>query len=379
MTATTFLLAILLITLSALVTARPSIRRATALPASPKGATLIQFKPCSGVSATVPMFVNNQYAKSTTTSAYIVQHGESADFNNYFTAVYNIIGTTGIIAAPNFYNISSTSGSKSWYQSSVNLAWLKTGNWTIGSSAIAPTSGTNALNGKACSSYDTYDTLLTQFNNKALYPNLKQVYMLSHSGGANAISRYSQINNGSYTFNIRYIIANAASQAYFTSARPETNPCHSAGYYPNQWVVDTEMSPYIRARFTTPTALFQRWVTRDVINLIGDLDTNSRYGGGTQDCGSVSEGGANRRDRDYAWWAYTNILAGTKTDVSSYTGYKQLLASGAKAITTSSTLKHQNCVISNVGHVFVPMLNSTCGRAALSQATIPAGVGAQYP
>ncbi|UZJ53626.1 hypothetical protein CBS101457_002946 [Exobasidium rhododendri] len=360
-------------TISSAGTVTTSTASATAtLPASPPSATLTQFKPCSSVTSnTVPMFVNSQFAKSASTSAYIVQHGSGRDFQDYFTAVYNVIGTTGIIAAPNFYINTDAIAPTTWYQPSVNLAWANgTGTWAVGADAVAPSA-------VSCSTMDTYDALLTYLNNKSLFPNLAKVYFVGHSAGANLVSRYSQLYNGNYPFAIRYIVANAASQAYFTGARPVANPCSDGTVYSFQ-LVSTGMPRYVAAKFTSASAIFQRWITRDVVSLVGDLDTNDRFPGGVEDCASQAQGGVNRRERNYAWWAYTNILAATGANVSSYTGYQQLLASGAKTL-YKGTFSHQNCVVDGVGHDEVAMFSSACGTAAMTKTAIPAGVGAQYP
>lgn len=100
-----------------------------AFPASPKGGTLVQLAPCTNTTATVPMFVNNQYNSSTTDYAYIVQHGHERGFSTYFSTIYKAIGTKGIIIAPNSYIIDDPVAPDSWYQPDLNLAWADdTGN-----------------------------------------------------------------------------------------------------------------------------------------------------------------------------------------------------------------------------------------------------------
>lgn len=114
--------------------------------------------------------------------------------------------------------------------------------------------------------------------------------------------------------------------------------------------------------------------------------------------------GGDRRDRNYAFWAYRNLLAGTSTDVSAYYGYGNLttLNGGVQSLNVP-TFNHQNCVVDGVGHVGsqmwasvswkarsrksaqilstdnVPIVSSSsssqqdCGRAALFDSTLPAG------
>jgi hypothetical protein len=326
------------------------------------------------------MFGNDQYAGSSLSSAYIVQHGSSRNFDDYFTAVYNIIGSNGIIVAPNYYvtNDSAATPNGTWFQPSVNLAWSAgSSTWSYGSDAVGPTNGTNAIGGGQCSSYDIYDAILTYLSDKSLFPNLNRVYFVSHSAGANMVSRYSQIYNGDFPFSFRYIIANAPSQAYFTDARPEVVNCSTALRFPYE-LVSSGMPRYVAARFTSAMAELPTWLARDVVTLVGDYDTADRYPSGNQNCGSVAQGGLNRRDRNYAWWAYTNIIAGTGANVTAYTGYDQLIASGATALSTG-VFNHQNCVIDGVGHDQDPMFASACGVAAMTQTTIPPGVGPLYP
>lgn len=323
------------------------------------------------------MFVNNQYNKSTTDSAYIVQHGHERDFATYFSTVYKTIGTKGIIIAPNSYITTDPVAPSSWYQPDLNLAWEDdTGTWAIGEDAVAPTNGTNGLNGTFCSSFDTYDAILKYLSDTSLFPNLAKVYFVSHSGGANMVSRYSQLYNGIHPFAIRYVIANAANQAYFTNARPmdpaNFTSCQNMNNYPYQLVANG-MPRYVANHFTTALDLFKRWISRDVVFLTGNLDTEMAYPGGVENCQSQAQGGRDRRDRMYAYWAYQNIIAGTNNNVSAFYGYDELLENGATVLYSGATLNHQNCVVDGVGHSASGMFSSSCGIAAMKNATLPAG------
>lgn len=354
----------------------------TGLPTPPKGATLFQLQPCSGVTASIPMFVNSQYNRSTTKSAYIVQHGNERDFDTYFSAVYKTIGENGVVIAPNSYVTTDPPSPKSWYQPEINLAWVNgSGTWYIGADAVAPTNGTHALNGALCSSYSTYDAILDHLSSKTLFPNLNQVYFVSHSGGANMVSRFSQIYDNPRSLSIRYILANSANNAYFTDARPENktflDSCSSSATYRYPYQLVTKGMPrYVAKKFTNIEDTFKRWVSRDVVILTGNLDTAAAYPGGAENCASQAQGGTDRRDRNYAWWAYQNILAGTSANVTGFFGYQNLIDSGAQELygNMSAKFAHQNCVVDKVGHDAVKMFTSVCGVAAMTQAKVPAGV-----
>jgi hypothetical protein len=175
---------------------------------------------------------------------------------------------------------------------------------------------------------------------------------------------------------MRYIIANAANQGYFDNSRPTSTTikdCPAGFSWPYQWT--GSFNRYVSSRIKTPSILFSQWAQRDVIHLTGDQDTSTS---GTQTCQSVAQGGSARRDRNYAYWAYINILAGTKTDVSKYTGYNQLIASGAKRIGFGS-FNHKACTVAGIGHDAPGMFSSQCGKAAILGQSLPAGAGPSTP
>jgi hypothetical protein len=336
-------------------------------PPSPVGAILLQIQPCQGVSASIPSFANSQYEQSTASTAYIVQHGSDRDGDEYFAALYSIIGEKAPIIAPNFYLHHDISAPLTWYQPHRNLAWRGSEyTWKIGSDASAPIAGHYALRGRECSSFEVYDHFLTHFGNKRLFPNLNQVTFVSHSGGSSMVSHYSQIHDGRTHFSIRYVLSNAPHQAYFTSVRPVEEYCQAASHYPFQ-LVRRGMPRYIAARFTNARYMFQRWISRDVILIVGWLDTALLYPGGVQDCGSRAQGGRNRRDRDEVYWTYINILAGRNASVSREMGYHRLMANGAQSLTSHRTaFHHKHCIVPDAGHDQYDIFRSGCGRAAIA-------------
>ncbi|PWN31422.1 uncharacterized protein FA14DRAFT_151595 [Meira miltonrushii] len=335
------------------------------LPKAPSGATLIEWAPCKGSSLANPAMANQGFIKgSTASSAYIVQHGAGSDFDAYFSSLYAVVGDTAPIISPGFL---TSDGVSSYYRNGVNLGYAPgIDSWTIGN---------DDSTGGSCSSYSQYDAILNYYSsNSAKFPNLQTIVIVGHSGGGNFVSRFSTINTNSPK-NMRYIIANAANQAYFTNARPSTvdASCTGAYSYPYQWT--GSYNNYVGTRVSDPTSLFNQWASRNVIHLTGDQDTSTS---GTQTCQSVSQGGSARRDRNYAMWAYLNILAGTSTDVSKYTGYQQLIASGASKI-SSGSLSHRACTVAGVGHDADGMFQSSCGQAAILGNSLPAGAGPSYP
>lgn len=336
------------------------------LPAAPSGGTLIQWSPCSNSKLANPAVVNQCFLRgSKASTAYIVQHGALNNFDEFFTNLFDIVRDDAPIASPGFL---TTDGKSSFWRKDVNLGYAPgIDSWAIGN---------DDSTGAGCSSYSQYDAIIDYYSHSStLFPNLKTIVIVGHSGGGNFVSRFSTINTNTPR-SMRYIVANAANQGYFDNAKPTkttAEDCPAAFSWPYQWT--GSFNKYVGSRIKSPAALFNQWASREVIHLTGDQDTSTS---GTQTCQSVAQGGGARRDRNYAYWSYLNILAGTKADVSKYTGFSQLLASGAKKI-GGGNLKHKACTVAGIGHDAPGMFGSQCGRAAIFGQSLPAGVGPSTP
>lgn len=381
------------------------------LPPLPHGGHLVQLRPCQGTNASVPLIVNSPWSGSdTATAAYISQHGAAYDVDKYFTHLYDIVGEDGVLVAPGFFKTSSATAPDSFYQPKLNMAWKGGTSWPGGSDAQRPRHGEYALKDAQCSSYDVLDAILKSFADKGRYPKLERVFLVGHSGGANLLSRYSQVRDEDTEgpLQLRYIHANAANHAYFTDARPwlDTFDCPEAFRWPSQFSnADDTMPRYVKSRFEqtarklhpshksaaaerlTAQKLFERWIQRDVVMLVGNKDTSTS---GTQSCPSVAQGGSARRDRNYAFWAMQNLLAHTDTSVSGFFGYGNLTLTGAGAdgqwsrshaiarkqkrrfhrdgfalAKAATSFVHRFCIVDGVGHTPAQMFSSDCGLAAL--------------
>lgn len=353
------------------------VRPATTFPTLPIGGSLEQFQPCSDLKATIPMIVNEQYSSSDMANLYIVQHGGLSNPDEYFAFLYPTLGQKGILVSPAMYKTNDDPAPASWYLPDQHLAWQGgRASWSSGEDAVAPRAGDRAIGSGTCSSFDVYDALLNYFDDKANFPNLKTVYFIGHSGGANAISRYSQFYRASHPFKLRFVVANPANNAYATDARPEPEEdvCDKARLFPYQ-LDKASMNRYVSTNFVSWETTYKLWAMNDVVTLIGDADTVDLFPTGTQNCQSQAQGGRNRRDRNYAFWAYQNILFGTKEDVTHFYGYDQLIKSGAKSIGLAQDfpVNHQNCIVADVGHDAEAMFKSDCGHAAFFDFKVPPG------
>ena len=206
-------------------------------------------------------------------------------------------------------------------------------------------------------------------------PFLKKVYGVGHSAGAAVFARYGMIRPDT---KFHWILANSPAMPYWTDARP--NPTQGCSNY-TWWGYgyDGPLPRYVAARKPNPELTFLRWIPQDITLMTGDLDTYSRDQTGDQTCPVQAQGGQNRRDRGYAFWAYVNLLAGTLTDVSQYYGYETLKKQVTRTLRPYK-FGARHCVVPGVKHDNAAMFASECGRAALMGASVlPPGPGPVRP
>lgn len=212
------------------------------------------------------------------------------------------------------------------------LRWSLEG-WEGGDAAFAP---------NPVSSFEALDTILAKLSDRRIFPNLKQVVVAGHSGGGQVAQRYAIAGKGEAALSrqhieIRYVVANPSSYAYFSKERPVPAIAASCAGYNNWKYGMDERPPYLAD--ATPAALEQRYVEREVIYLLGTLDTNPEHPALDKSCMAKAQG-PYRYARGHA---YADAMA--KRD--------------------QGTPNHRVWDVAGVGHDGDKMLTSKCGLAAL--------------
>ncbi len=336
---------------------------------------------------------------------------------NFQAAYSGVVGSLDesktVLVSPNFYSPSDASVAGNWYDPTNHLAWANFNAWVGGDDPASPSDGAGA----ACSTYDVYDTLLAMLRNRVTYPNLKTIYLSGHSGGGAFMNRYAlmqgdldQAQQGlvqdDSSVDIRFVAANSPSYVYFSADRPSlqqgsraANACPSY----DSWMFslsasstgDSGYARYVRAKVAAlgmdTSGLVARFFRRDFTTLQGDLDTRARYPVGDYSCPVLAQGGDNRRDRSYAYWAYKVLLAGGLADgaaglrgmdVTKFWGYDVLsrtvqpLVAAATGSQQQPAFNHRMCVVPNVGHNDDDMWASRCGKASFTPAGISTSMSA---
>ena len=201
--------------------------------------------------------------------AIIVLHGRLRNADEYYISAHTAQvaagddGKSALMIVPQFLAEVDIEAHK---LPADTLRWSLVG-WEGGDAALAP---------NPVSSFEALDAILAKLSDRRIFPNLKQVVVAGHSGGGQVAQRYAIAGKGEATLSrqhidIRYVVANPSSYAYFSKERPVPAIAASCAGYDN-WKYGMDGRPPYLAD-VTPAALEQRYVERDVIYLLGTLDT----------------------------------------------------------------------------------------------------------
>lgn len=267
--------------------------------------------------------------------AIIVLHGRLRNADEYYMSAHTAQvaagddGKSALMIVPQFLAEIDVDAHK---LPADMLRWSLEG-WEGGDAALAP---------NPVSSFEALDAILAKLSDRRIFPNLKQVVVAGHSGGAQIAQRYAIAGKGEAALSrqhidIRYVVANPSSYAYFSDERPLPKIAASCPGF-NTWKYGMDGRPPYLAN-VTPAALEQRYVDREVIYLLGTLDTNPKHSALDKSCMAEAQG-PYRYARGHA--------------------YADAMAKRARG-----TPNHRVWDIAGVGHDGDKMLTSKCGLAAL--------------
>lgn len=293
-----------------------------------------------GTQGALPLYVSADWSNPLPdiTRAVLVVHGVGRTAGVYFRSAKKAQAAAGeagkatIMIAPQFLagvDIDANNLSPD------TLRWTLLG-WEAGYPAIGP--------GPA-SSFDALDAILARLADRRLFPNLSQVVVAGHSGGAQLVQRYAIAAKGDVALTragigVRYVIVDPSSYAYFGHDRPEPSIAASCPGV-ELWRYGMEKRPGYLAD-PTIAALEQAYIARRVIYLLGTLDNDPDHPLLDKSCMAEAQG-ANRYSRGHA-----------------YADAMQARNNGAP--------NHSVWDVPDVGHFGAKMFASPCGLQALFDA-----------
>ncbi len=185
------------------------------------------------------------------------------------------------------------------------LRWRRT-EWESGAPASRPI---------PVSSYEVVDAMLDRLGDRSIFPNLRDVVLAGHSGGAQLVQRYAVVGfqPGALSgagIHLRFVIANASSYLYFSDERPAASG--AATRFPglrckafDRWKYGIHDAPaYLKRGGTANWAQLEaNYAERDVIYLLGTADIDPHEKDLDVSCAGETQG-PNRFARGQAYFSY---------------------------------------------------------------------------
>ena len=231
--------------------------------------------------------------------ALIVIHGRLRNAQTYLHSAEQAATQAGqlsttLIIAPQFLN--ERDGRRHALSDTV-LRW-HANDWMAGEPAVGPT---------PVSSYAALDQILERLGERKRFPDLREVVIAGHSGGAQVVQRYALTTEADKTLegegiNVRYVIANPSSYAYFDTQRPVAgfDPATCPGF--NTWKYGLKDLPAY-AKGQKPASLEQAYTRRDITYLLGAKDTDPNQPALDKSCEAEAQG-AYRLIRGHHYFDY---------------------------------------------------------------------------
>lgn len=228
----------------------------------------------------------------------IVIHGRLRNAETYRKsgeAAAELAGQTAntLVIAPQFLNESDVA----LYSLPASVLRWQGNEWMGGGLSTAP----NPL-----SSYAALDEIVGRLSDRKQFPDVKQIVIFGHSGGAQVVQRYALLAQEQPALKtegirLRYVVANPSSYAYFNEQRPVAfDHAKCPGF--NRWKYGL-VDPPIYSGGQTPAQLEGRYVKREVIYLLGQQDTDPQHPALDKSCAAKAQG-AYRLERGKLFFGY---------------------------------------------------------------------------
>jgi len=163
----------------------------------------------------------------------------------------------------------------------------------------------------ALSSYAALDEIIARLGDRQQFPDVKQIVIAGHSGGAQVVQRYALLGHDQPALEaagvqVRYVIANPSSYAWFDERRPVAFN-HAGCPDFNRWKYGLADLPAY-AEGQTAAQLQEKYLSRDVVYLLGQQDTDPNHPALDKRCEAKAQG-PNRLARGRYYFEYLKRLA----------------------------------------------------------------------
>jgi hypothetical protein len=266
------------------------------------GSTIVTLDPARG-RGDYPVYasVDLQAGSATARRALVIIHGRLRNAADYFATGLALakaagpVGEATIVVAPQFLNPADVTAH---HLAGRYLRWND--DWAEGRPAQNPAAAHS--DDPAASSYDVLDDVVAKLSNTSAFPQLQRIVFVGHGGGAQMLARYAVVMRPQPGPAISFVIANAGTYLYPTTARPLPPDCQDF----NKWKYGFDNPPpYVG----DVGKILHDFAARDITLLLGAKDRKSN-GVLDQSCAAQAQG-RNRleRGRNYVGAMTTSGMA----------------------------------------------------------------------
>lgn len=236
--------------------------------------------------------------------AVIIVHGRLRNADTYFRTAQHARELAGVdpaatlLVAPQFL---ATADVSAHHAPGDLLSWR-------GNAWMA---GADAASGVPVSSYAVLDDIARHLADRRLFPNLKTIVFVGHSGGAQVLQRYAIVSHADALaaegIDVRFVVASPSSYAYFDAQRPDANGAPAAFDASrcadfDRWKYGMENRPASIAG-STPAQLEADYVKRRIVYLAGGNDDDPASASLDNSCAARAQG-AQRVARAQGFYRY---------------------------------------------------------------------------
>jgi pimeloyl-ACP methyl ester carboxylesterase len=210
----------------------------------------------------------------------IIVHGRLRNADTYLRSGEKVAAQAGqtattLIIAPQFLNEQDVAR----HQLPADLLRWQGNDWMAGGLSIGP---------NPVSSFQVLDDIVARVSDRQQFPEVKEIVIAGHSGGAQVVQRYALLAHGTYRIAPRFVVANPSSYAYLDAQRPMAFAPASCPTF-NRWKYGLEHLPAYAAG-QTAAQLEDNYIKRDITYLLGQQDIDPEHPALDKGCEAQTQG-----------------------------------------------------------------------------------------
>ena len=210
----------------------------------------------------------------------IIIHGRLRNADTYLRSGERAAAQAGqnattLVIAPQFLNEQDVAR----HQLPADLLRWQGNDWMAGGLSTGP---------NPVSSFQVLDDIVARVSDRQQFPEVKEIVIAGHSGGAQVVQRYALLARGTYRIAPRFVIANPSSYAYLDAQRPMAFAPASCPSF-NRWKYGLEQLPAYAAG-QTAAQLEDHYIKRDITYLLGQQDIDPEHPALDKSCEAQTQG-----------------------------------------------------------------------------------------